>query len=408
MNNTDLSGIVNQAKEYITSYFHSHKQREFIYHNIDHTHRVIEFAEKIGRHYQLNETDFFILQIAAIFHDSGYFTNSKDHEREGARLAEQYLQPRGIDESVITAVKKTIMATVMPQKPEILIEQILCDADLYHLGTTDFPDLNKLMRKEYEQIHGEKISKDDWRQKTIGLFNSHHYQTAYAKQLLDAGKDENLKDLIQKQKENDKPTNEKAEFPDLNSDLKHGADRPSRGIETMFRISSGNHQRLSDMADNKAHIMITVNAIILSAVISILLRKLDSYYYLAYPTYLILMISLGAMIFAVLATRPSIPSGTFTQKDIEEKKVNLLFFGNFYRMNLDEYAAGMEKVMNDREFLYGTLIKDLYFQGITLGKKYRLLRISYNIFMYGLIVSIFAFVIVSLVYSSEQVTDFFN
>jgi hypothetical protein len=99
----------------------------------------------------------------------------------------------------------------------------------------------------------------------------------------------------------------------------------------MFRISSSNHQRLSDMADNKAHIMITVNSIILSAVISLLLRKLTDYEYLTIPTFILLSISLLAMTFSILATRPSIPAGIFTRADVDEKRVNLLFFGNFYK-----------------------------------------------------------------------------
>ena len=101
--------------------------------------------------------------------------------------------------------------------------------------------------------------------------------------------------------------------------------------------------------------------------------------------------------FSILATRPKLPHGTFTQEDIDNKSVNLLFFGNFYKMKLEDYKAGMWEVMNDREFLYDTLIKDVYSQGVVLGRKYRLLRISYNIFMFGLIASVLSFVFASII-----------
>ncbi|WP_374164533.1 Pycsar system effector family protein [Arcticibacter sp. MXS-1] len=182
---------------------------------------------------------------------------------------------------------------------------------------------------------------------------------------------------------------------------KKKGERPDRGIETMFRISSGNHQRLSDMADNKSHILITVNSIILSAIISLLIRRLDSNLYLAIPTLIILTVSLLTIIYSILATRPTIPPGTFTQQDIDEQKVNLLFFGNFYRMNLEEYSAGMWKTMEDKSFLYGSLIRDLYSQGVVLGKKYGLLRKAYNIFMYGLIISVLAFVIAAVIHGKD-------
>ena len=181
------------------------------------------------------------------------------------------------------------------------------------------------------------------------------------------------------------------------NDKKSKAERPERGIETMFRITSGNNQRLSDMADNKAHILITVNSIILSAIISLVLRKLDENSFLTIPTFILLTISLLSMTFSILATRPAIPKGVFTPDDIDQKKVNLLFFGNFYKMHLEEYTSGMLKVMADKDFLYGTLIRDVYSQGVVLGRKYRLLRSAYNIFMFGLIVSVLAFIIASVI-----------
>jgi hypothetical protein len=98
----------------------------------------------------------------------------------------------------------------------------------------------------------------------------------------------------------------------------------------------------------------------------------------------------------ILATRPSIPKGKFTKQDIDDKKVNLLFFGNFYEMDLEEYSAGMQKVMADKDFLYGTLIKDVYAQGVVLGRKYKLLRLAYSIFMFGLVISVLSYVTVVL------------
>ena len=173
-------------------------------------------------------------------------------------------------------------------------------------------------------------------------------------------------------------------------------DRPERGIETMFRISSNNHQRLSDMADNKAHIMITTTSIIISVLLSLLLRKLEDNPQLIIPTMLLLAVCVVTMVFSILATRPNLPPGTFTQQDLDTRKVNLLFFGNFYKMSFEEYDSGMKQMMNDRDFLYGSLTKDVYSQGIVLGRKYQLLRRGYSVFMYGIIASVIAFFIASV------------
>lgn len=162
-------------------------------------------------------------------------------------------------------------------------------------------------------------------------------------------------------------------------------------IERLLRVTAGTDHRLSDMADNKAQILITVNSIILSAVISLVLGRLKDVQYLVLPTFILLATSLLTLILAILATRPSLPKGRFTASDIADKKVNLLFFGNFYKMKIKEYAAGMTQTLGDEEYLYQSLIKDEYAQGVVLGRKYRLLRAAYNVFMFGLIIVIFAF-----------------
>jgi hypothetical protein len=173
---------------------------------------------------------------------------------------------------------------------------------------------------------------------------------------------------------------------------------PGRGIDTVFRITSNNNQRLSSQADSKAHILIQVNSIIISVLLSLLLRKIEDHTNLTIPAIILLTVNLVTIIFSILATRPHIPPGKFTQADLEEKKVNLLFFGNFYLMSLEEYAGGMLQLLEDRDFLYGSLIRDVYYQGIALGKKYRWLRLSYNVFMYGLIASVISFLIAALAY----------
>jgi predicted metal-dependent HD superfamily phosphohydrolase len=411
--------LLEQVKQYVISYFDVHHDPDLIYHNLRHTKDVVAAATQIANHYQLSDEDFFVVISAAWFHDTGYFTDKKDHESKSVGIATHFLKQHKVDQPVIDKVVGCITATKMPQSPANLVQQIICDADLFHLGTDDFRDKNKLLRKEMEAMKKHDIDKDEWRGYNIEFLQGHEYYTDYCRLLLNDQKQKNLQKLIEKQadfevketpailttdtgegtiitqkeKEKDK---EKDHDDDDHGSKKHKNDRPDRGIETMFRISSSNHQRLSDMADNKAHIMITVNSIILSAIISLVLRKLDEHSNLLIPTFMLLSVSLATMIFSILSTRPSIPPGLFTQEDINNKKVNLLFFGNFYRMSYQDYSDGMEKMMEDREFLYGSLIRDNYSQGVVLGKKYRLLRASYNIFMFGLIVSVIAFIISSL------------
>lgn len=392
----DYTTILTEVQDYMHRYFLDHNDSRYVYHNLAHTQQVVSAVQQIAHYYQLDERDFFIVMVAAWFHDAGYFTQPSSHESSGAQLAEDFLKNKSVDASLINAVKACIIATHMPQNPQNLLEQIICDADLFHLGTADFAQKDKLMHKEAELVKNADIGKEQWRQGTIRLLESHRYFTDYAQSLLSDMQQQNLRRLKEKQAEKQsgaiKTTDTFIETKDKKKD-KTDKKRPDKGIETMFRVISGNNQKLSNMADNKAHIMISVNSIILSAVISLILKNLREHQFLAIPTFMILTASVLTIIFSILATRPSIPKGTFTEADIEQQKVNLLFFGNFYKMSLQQYTGGMLQVMEDRDFLYGSLIKDVYFQGVVLGKKYHLLRISYNVFMFGLILSVIGFII---------------
>ena len=135
--------------------------------------------------------------------------------------------------------------------------------------------------------------------------------------------------------------------------------------------------------------------------LSLLLGKLQFYPEFIIPTIILVVVCLGTVVFSILATRPNVTGGTFTKEDIKDKKINLLFFGNFFRMDLFDYDWAMREMMADKDYLYGNMIKDIYYLGIVLARKYKLLRISYNIFMCGLITAILAFGI-AFMFSGQQ------
>jgi len=414
----DYRTLLEQAEHYVRSSYDTHVNEKLQYHNLRHVELVVEAATQIAQHYQLSDVDFFTVCVAAWFHDIGYLTGpGPGHEERGARMAQSYLEGTSVEFPVIEGVKRCIIATQLPQRAVGLTEQIVCDADLFHLGTDEFAERNKLMRKEAEAVQGKKISKEEWRRNTIRFLESHQYYTDYCRLLLNEKQHENLMKLRAKD-----PEAAEGGINPINSLLReHGLeggeddDRllpaekkkekkkkdPGRGIDTVFRITSNNNQKLSSQADSKAHILIQVNAIIISVLLSVLLRKIEDHTNLAIPAVMLLAVNLVTIVFSILATRPHIPPGTFTQADLDEKKVNLLFFGNFYLMSLEQYANGMLIMMDDRDFLYGSLIRDVYFQGIALGKKYRWLRLSYNVFMYGLVASVMAFLIAALVFPQK-------
>jgi hypothetical protein len=173
----------------------------------------------------------------------------------------------------------------------------------------------------------------------------------------------------------------------------------SRSFETIYRNIVRTHVDFSSMADTKANIMISVNTLVLTIIVSIMVRKLDTNPHLIIPTAMLAITSLIALVYAILVTRPKVTRGIFTKEEIKEKKVNLLFFGNFHKMSLDDFKWGTQEMVKDKDYLYDNMIVDFYYLGQVLGQKYEKLRICYTFFMYGLIISVIAFAIAFIFFS---------
>ena len=382
----DYQLLLAQAKQYTTDFTRQHKLDDYCFHDTTHTHDVVLAVQEMANYYKLSEEDRFIVECAAYFHDLGYCKGGKaQHELRSADMAVEFLQKEGVSVELQEKVRGCIMATRIPQSPNNLLEEIVADADLFHLGCDSFATRNKLMHKEAEKMSQSKISKSFWRELTIQLLKSHHYHTSYAQGKLNQEKEKHIAELEAQQKakvkNNGKDSNKKT----------------NRGIETMFRVSTANSQRLSDMADNKAHILLTVNSIILSMVVGVLVQKLDANPHLIPPTVLLLIGVVLTMVLAILSTIPKVKDGRFKPEDVSSKRVNLLFFGNFHQMPYSTYEDAMKKAMGDYDFLYGMLTQDVYNLGVVLGRKYKLLRYAYGVFMVGLVISVVAFIIAVLI-----------
>ncbi|WP_323755402.1 Pycsar system effector family protein [Roseivirga sp.] len=405
----DQKSIIEKVVLYAKEILENEISSDFVYHDLYHTSRVVKAAQMIGEESGLSVQDLEIVTIAAWFHDLGYRFGCVKHEKASAELAREFLLKEGYPEEKIIKVESCIMATQMPQAPKNLLEEVLCDADLHHLACTDYSVTAEKMHSEIEKIKGHEIKMEEWNSMNFNFFKDHKYFTNYGQQYLEPIKKQNLKSIKKKSKGQNKNDNYIKKLEGKIEKLESkAAQKPDRGIETMFRTTSKNHLELSAMADNKANIMISVNTIILSVVVSVLVRKLYEYPNLVIPTMMLVVVCLFTIVLAILATRPNVSSGVFTDEDVLNKKTNLLFFGNFHKMKLDRYQWGMREMMKDSEYLYGSLTKDIYFLGVVLGKKYKLLRIAYTTFMIGFVLSILAFLCAMLFFPPQDTPSFYT
>jgi predicted metal-dependent HD superfamily phosphohydrolase len=391
------STILSAAAEYAEKLLTEKLPKEMVYHSLEHTKDVVAGVREIGLGSNLNEQDFETVLIAAWFHDLGYTESMDAHEVKSVELARKKLSEFGISKDRLKQIEGCILATELPQNPANLLEEILCDADLVHLSSNQYCDRSDKLKDELAFSKNMPLSNKKWWEMNLDFFNEQKYFTDYAKAHFLKKKGENLKLVKEKLKQFKK---QKKKLKDLEKSEEKPL-KTGRGVETMFRLTSKNHLELSNMADNKANIMISINSIILSVIVSVLIRKLEEYPHLIVPTFIMTVVCLTTIVFAILSTRPNVTKGKFTRQDIDNKETNLLFFGNFHSMSLKDYEWGMKQMIKDPDYIYSSLTRDIYFLGVVLGKKYKLLRIAYTFFMFGFVLAVLSFILAEIFLKSQ-------
>ncbi len=386
--------LLAEVEKYTLNLLNEKLDASFTYHNIPHTQRVVASATEIAELSEISEADKTLLLVAAWLHDTGYTKGIENHEESSVAIAKAFLSTKDCSESDIKTICDLIMVTKMEAVPSTQLEKIIRDADCSHIGSKSYFEICELLRKEWEILSNKTYTEQEWLEENINFLSTQHrFYTTEASAVWDKRKAKNLSELIKTKKKLDSDTKKlKHKKEELNF-KKNKVELPDRGIETMFRVALRNHITLSDIADTKANILLSVNAIIISVALSNLLPKLDnpSNTYLIYPTLIFLAFTVASIVLSVLATRPNVTKGQFTKEDVANQKVNLLFFGNFHQMKLKDFEWAMGEMMKDKDYLYGSLTKDLYFLGLVLNRKYNLLRTTYTVFMIGIVVSVVAF-----------------
>lgn len=385
--------LIEQSEDFVSNLLKDKLSNLYSYHNFNHTLTVVNAVKELCKKEEVNDDEKEILLIAAWFHDTGYITGYENHENESVKIATTFLREKEQSDEFIAKVSNLIMATVKEYIPKTHLEKIIKDADFAHLMGAEYATTCELLRIELKNTWNLNFSNEEWAKENLNfLLNKHRFYTDYAQRKWQPLKEKNL---LQVQKKIKKQAKKAADVVEAENKKNNKIEKPDRGVDTLFRVTLGNHTRLSGIADSKANILLSVNAIIISIALSSIIPKLDSpkNAHLVIPTFIMLMSSVITIIFAILSTRPKVTTGVFTREDIEAKKINLLFFGNFYKMPLEEYDWAMNEMMKDRDYLYSTMIKDLYYLGLVLQRKYKLLRIAYNFFMIGIIITVISFVI---------------
>ena len=184
---------------------------------------------------------------------------------------------------------------------------------------------------------------------------------------------------------------DKEELKSMRKKLRKAEGKPERGVETWFRLASKNLYTRLQIVDTKANILITANAIIISMVLGTLYPRLDDDPHLVFAVGGLVLTNVLSITTAILATLPKYWAKI---KDIRSlESADLMTFEHFSDMDLGDYRESVMQTIQDGNTLYPSIITDIHSLGVKLAKKYRLIRTSYLIFMYGIIISMILFAV---------------
>ncbi len=388
------SDLERDTQKFVLRLFKEKLPNTYLYHNYNHTVRVVKSTKEIAENSEIIVKQEEALVLAAWLHDTGYTKQREGHEEISTQIARDFLKEKKVDKETIDLVENLILATKMDRQPETDLQQIIKDADSSHFAKDYFSETSEFLRQELKLTDVAEYSASEWRDKNVEMFiQKHCFYTDYAAQHWKLQKDTNLIDLLKKEKKK-KRKYEKEEVK-AKLKIKYKDQSPDRGVQTLYRTTLRNHIKLSDIADTKANILLSVNAIIISLSLSNVIPKLDapSNRHLMIPTLIMVLFSVASIILSILSTRPNVTSGEFTREQVKKKQVNILFFGNFHKMPYDQYLWAMNEIIYDKDYIYEALTKDLWLLGVVLNKKYMLLRKTYTVFMVGIIISVIAFIV---------------
>ena len=349
----------------------------------------------LARKYHLSKKESEILALAALFHDTGFTQTYDGHEEVSIELAKSFLSEKEYPSNSIEKVVNCIEATKMSVQPENLLQKIIKDADFNTFGDLSYQQKGDALRHEWEVFKNLKMTDEEWMMNNFQFWSNHQFYTGEAKLLFGKAKKKNLKKIattVEKLKRTQGST-----IISVQSILEG-----NRSAQMMFKTTLRNHIDLTAIADNKANMMLSISALIITIAMPLLAGNLQGSPFLLWPTACLMVTSTLSIIFATLATRPVKTPGTTDLAKIPKGETNLFFYGNFYKMSLDDYRSGIRTVSGDDNILDNSVVMDLFFLGKALGQKFHLLRLCYSVFMIGMTVTVIAFAVSFIVVGGGQ------
>jgi hypothetical protein len=387
MGKRDVS-IVRLAAGHVFELFRKvNPDNPLVFHNFGRSRALVDASREIAKGSKLDDEELEVVLLAAWFHDTGYAAARDGGQKKSIELARSFLADERQPQQLADAVAACIEAARAPLQDNPMHE-VLHDALLLPMVSKNYLAEAEQIRLERQRRNGERYSDVEWSQTCIEFFDSNQFRTRYAQLQYN---DRRAANLVGLHKLLHKQLDEAAERQAQEAKVSKGV---SKTIEDIFSSTTRKHLQIHAIADRRTSTMIHVNAIMVSLVVGLLLRDLESHRYLLIPTLLLLtanLITIFVCIYSMRLARGKLRRVLGADATVHDQ--NLLSFTNDTALPIQEYTARMDRLAADAPALKQAMMEDLYFGRKLLHLRAKALAISYDVFIIGLAISLVAFAV---------------
>lgn len=190
-----MDEVVKKASEYVTGLLTKNLPSDYKYHNLGHTHQVVDAVGEIGKNSGIDEDELELLYLSAWFHDAGFVKGYKGHESKSIEIADKFLNDSNYPPERTEIVNKIISVTDLAKRPNNILEKIIRDADIIHIGKADFFERSYSLKYEWEITGVKKFTDDEWIKSSLTFLTQNYFFTDYAKSRYEEGRLSNISKL---------------------------------------------------------------------------------------------------------------------------------------------------------------------------------------------------------------------
>lgn len=384
----------NSALTYLQNYYQSFTDDSVSF-GYSFIKALVDEGRKIARAEGLEGMDYENALIIICFRFAGLTSIFSDDDTK-FKLLHDFAAQTNYAEEELAIIEDSIHKNISHVHPLTKVEKVAWDACNYRFAMDDLIVHASFLKEEINHFNQKHYTELEILNELKEHLTRSSFITDFAKEHYADTRDKNFNRLdkrIQKLEETEIKLSKEAASINLSD----------KETEDLFKIAFRNYVHLVSVADSKAGLLIKINSIIISVVIALALRRIDTFLFLTVPTILLLTVSFITILLSILASRPQ--ANRYNQ-DKSSGSYQTFFFGSFDLIGTDflkanwfDYSTELDALLKGgRQKVYEEMYKESFNVRKVLGKKFTYLSIAYIVFITGLFVSLLSFFITSYIH----------